>query len=91
MPGAEHFSPQFNLFHGSYADLKPGDHIKIDDDDVFATDSPHYASEYGDVHKVEPVDPSDLVDFYDDAAVDEETGKPFYTKYASRSGFRVVK
>lgn len=90
MPGAEHFSPQFNLFHGSWADLEPGTHVKPHEGAAFATDDEYYASGYGQVHHVEPVDPSDLHDFYDDNAIDDETGEPYYTKYMSKSGFWVT-
>lgn len=90
MPGAEHFSPQFNLFHGSHAELEPGMKIEPHKGAAFATDDPDYASEYGDVHHVEPVDPSDLEDYYDEDEIDEETGEPYYTKYSSKSGFWVT-
>ena len=73
------------LFHGTDANLKPGDIVtpQEDEDYAFATNDPHFASDYGRVYKVEPIDKEDLVDYkHDDAEA---------THYMSKKGFRVIK
>ncbi len=99
MAAHEHLNKK--LFHGGWG-LEPGDIVSPEyaktwsgpgdeHSRAFATDDYGIASMYGAVNLVEPVDPCDLEPYHDENEVDEETGKPWYTMYASRKGFRVLK
>ncbi len=71
------------LFHGTEAELKPGDMVTPQEDEThaFATNDPLFASDYGKVYKVKPADAKDLVSFQHDGSE--------ATHYMSKKGFVV--